>query len=308
MEKPFAITLDVASSLANKTGSWRTERAVYSDRLPPCNHACPAGENIQGWLYEAEEGAEGYERGWRKIMEDNPFPAIMGRVCYHPCETACNRGQLDEAVGINSVERFLGDEAIKNGWTVDAPGRALGETGADRRGGTIRAFGRVPPHPAWPHRGHPRRRPNGRRNDALRDPQVPVAAGRARSRGPADPRHGSDPGARTARSPTSSRRCERATLTRPSLRSGRTSASAPTSPPARRRTSSTPSRCCAAWRERSGRCWGGAWSCTAAAIPRWTWRGRPSASARPRRSSSTGVRVSRCQRTTSRSRRRRRRA
>ena len=51
-------------------------------------------------------------------MEDNPFPAVMGRVCYHPCETACNRGQLDEAVGINSVERFLGDEAIKQGWTV----------------------------------------------------------------------------------------------------------------------------------------------------------------------------------------------
>jgi NADPH-dependent glutamate synthase beta subunit-like oxidoreductase len=120
MEKPFAITLDVGSSLANKTGSWRTERAVYVDRLPPCNHACPAGENIQQWLYNAEEGGEGYERAWRQIMEDNPFPAIMGRVCYHPCETSCNRGQLDEAVGINSVERFLGDEAIRQGWTVEA--------------------------------------------------------------------------------------------------------------------------------------------------------------------------------------------
>jgi 2-oxoacid:acceptor oxidoreductase delta subunit (pyruvate/2-ketoisovalerate family) len=120
MDKPFAITLDVGSSRANKTGSWRTERAEYIDRLPPCNHACPAGEDIQAWLYEAEDGTAGYERAWRKIMEDNPFPAIMGRVCYHPCETACNRGQLDEAVGINSVERFLGDEAIKNGWRVEA--------------------------------------------------------------------------------------------------------------------------------------------------------------------------------------------
>jgi NADPH-dependent glutamate synthase beta subunit-like oxidoreductase len=118
MDKPFAITLDIGSSRANKTGSWRTERAVYANRMPPCNDACPAGENIQAWLYEAEEGAEGYERAWRKIMVDNPFPAIMGRVCYHPCETACNRGQLDEAVGINSVERFLGDEAIRHGWTV----------------------------------------------------------------------------------------------------------------------------------------------------------------------------------------------
>jgi len=120
MEKPFAITLDVGSSRANKTGSWRTERPVYVDRMPPCNNACPAGENIQAWLYEAESGGEGYERAWRKIMEENPFPAVMGRVCYHPCETLCNRTELDEAVGINSVERFLGDEAIRQGWTVEA--------------------------------------------------------------------------------------------------------------------------------------------------------------------------------------------
>ncbi len=126
-EKPFAITLDVGSSLANKTGSWRTERAVYVDRLPPCNHACPAGENIQQWLYDAEEGGEGYERAWRQIMEDNPFPAVMGRVCYHPCETACNRAQLDEAVGINSIERFLGDEAIERGWRVDVRGEPTGK-------------------------------------------------------------------------------------------------------------------------------------------------------------------------------------
>lgn len=119
MKKPFAITLDIGSSLANKTGSWRTERPVYVDRLPPCNERCPAGENVQQWLYEAEEGGAGYERAWRQIMEDNPFPAVMGRVCYHPCETACNRATLDEAVGINSVERFVGDEAIARGWQVE---------------------------------------------------------------------------------------------------------------------------------------------------------------------------------------------
>lgn len=117
MEKPFAITLEVGSSRANQTGSWRTERPVYVERTPPCSHACPAGEQVQRWLYEAEDG--GYERAWREIMQVNPFPAVMGRVCYHPCETACNRAQLDEAVGINSVEGFLGDEAIKQGWTVE---------------------------------------------------------------------------------------------------------------------------------------------------------------------------------------------
>jgi NADPH-dependent glutamate synthase beta subunit-like oxidoreductase len=127
MEKPFAITLEVGSSRANKTGSWRTERAVYVDRLPPCNHACPAGENIQRWLYEAETGGEGYERAWRQIMEDNPFPAIMGRVCYHPCEPACNRGRLDESVGINSIERFIGDEGIARGWRVERAAEPSGK-------------------------------------------------------------------------------------------------------------------------------------------------------------------------------------
>ncbi len=119
MERHFAITLDVGSSRANKTGSWRTERPVYVHDLPPCSAACPAGEDIQQWLYDAEEGDGGYERAWRRIMEDNPFPAVMGRVCYHPCETKCNRASLDEAVGINSVERFLGDEAIAKGWKVE---------------------------------------------------------------------------------------------------------------------------------------------------------------------------------------------
>ena len=133
MEKPFAITLDVGSSLANKTGSWRTERPVYVHRLPPCANACPAGENVQQWLYDAEEGGAGYERAWRQIMEDNPFPAVMGRVCYHPCETVCNRAQLDEAVGINSVERFLGDEAIAQRLAGRGLGAALGQARARRR-------------------------------------------------------------------------------------------------------------------------------------------------------------------------------
>ena len=125
MDKPFAITLDVGSSLANKTGSWRTERPVYLDRLPPCNHACPAGENIQSWLYHAEGGD--YEAAWRVLTLDNPLPAIMGRVCYHPCEGSCNRGKLDEPVGINSVERFLGDEALKRGWRFERPARESGK-------------------------------------------------------------------------------------------------------------------------------------------------------------------------------------
>ncbi len=116
MDKPFAITLDAGSSLANKTGSWRVERPQYVHRLPPCNHACPAGENIQQWLYHAESGD--YEAAWRELVRENPLPAVMGRVCYHPCEGGCNRAELDEAVGIHGVERFLGDEAIRRGWRL----------------------------------------------------------------------------------------------------------------------------------------------------------------------------------------------
>jgi len=125
MQKPFAITLDPGSSLANKTGSWRTERPIYVDRLPPCNAQCPAGEDIQGWLFHAESGD--YEAAWRHLTRDNPFPAIMGRVCYHSCEGVCNRGKLDSAVGINSVERFLGDEALKKGWRFAVPEHASGK-------------------------------------------------------------------------------------------------------------------------------------------------------------------------------------
>ena len=123
-EHPFAITLDVGTSLANRTGSWRTMRPLYVDRLPPCNNACPAGEDIQGWLFHAESGD--YEKAWRSLTVNNPLPAIMGRVCYHPCEGACNRAQIDSAVGINSVERFLGDQALKHGWGFEPPAEESG--------------------------------------------------------------------------------------------------------------------------------------------------------------------------------------
>jgi 2-oxoacid:acceptor oxidoreductase delta subunit (pyruvate/2-ketoisovalerate family) len=125
MKHPYAITLDVGTSKLNLTGSWRTQRPIYVDRLPPCNAACPAGEDIQGWLSRAEEGD--YEAAWRALTQDNPLPAVMGRVCYHPCETACNRAQIDEPVGVNSVERFLGDVAIAKGWAFDKPKTETGK-------------------------------------------------------------------------------------------------------------------------------------------------------------------------------------
>ena len=103
------------------TGPVRTQRPVYQNLLPPCNNACPAGENIQAWLALVQAGH--YERAWQTIMKDNPLPAVHGRVCYHPCEGSCNRKEVDSSVSIHAVERFLGDQALLQGWKVkiDAP-------------------------------------------------------------------------------------------------------------------------------------------------------------------------------------------
>ena len=104
------------------SGPRRIQRPVYVDLLPPCNHACPAGENIQAWLAHAQQGQ--LEQAWQVLMDDNPMPAVHGRVCYHPCEDACNRTRIDTTVSIHAVERFLGDEALAHDWrvrTLNAP-------------------------------------------------------------------------------------------------------------------------------------------------------------------------------------------
>jgi NADPH-dependent glutamate synthase beta subunit-like oxidoreductase len=101
------------------TGPVRERRPVYLDLLPPCNAGCPAGENIQAWLSHTKDGR--HEEAWRQLVAANPFPAIHGRVCYHPCESVCNRASLDSAVSIHSVERFLGDLALEQGWTFEVP-------------------------------------------------------------------------------------------------------------------------------------------------------------------------------------------
>lgn len=106
-------------------GPVRSRRPVYVDLLPPCNAACPAGENIQAWLGLAQ--ADKFREAWEALIRDNPMPAVHGRVCYHPCETSCNRKELDSAVGIHSVERFLGDLAAREGWPTPTGARATGK-------------------------------------------------------------------------------------------------------------------------------------------------------------------------------------
>lgn len=106
------------------TGPVRERRAVYLDFLPPCNNACPAGENVQAWLDKAQAGK--CREAWEVLSRDNPMPAVHGRVCYHPCEDSCNRGQLDAPVSIHAVERFIGDRAIEEKWRFTVPARLSG--------------------------------------------------------------------------------------------------------------------------------------------------------------------------------------
>jgi formate dehydrogenase beta subunit len=101
---------------AEGTGPKRFQRPIYVDFMPPCNSACPAGENIQAWMAHAQAG--NYFEAFQKLVEDNPFPAIMGRVCVKPCETGCNRTHIDTTVNIHAVERYIGDEAIKQKWPI----------------------------------------------------------------------------------------------------------------------------------------------------------------------------------------------
>ena len=107
------------------TGALRAQIPVYLDMLPPCNNACPAGENIQAWLSLAQAGD--YEAAWQRLVEENPLPAVHGRVCYHPCEDNCNRTMIDTPVSIHAVERFLGDKALEEGWAVRFDDRPSGK-------------------------------------------------------------------------------------------------------------------------------------------------------------------------------------
>ena len=112
-------------------------RPRYVESLPPCTGNCPSGNDIRGWLtvisLREKLGLsldEACEKAWRIEMETNPFPSVMGRVCPHPCEVGCNRGSKDGPVGINSVERFIGDFAIEHGLKAEP---VEGESAKDKK-------------------------------------------------------------------------------------------------------------------------------------------------------------------------------
>ena len=102
------------TTLLNKTGAWRTQRPVFEANIAPCQFGCPAGSNIPEWLDLVKQGD--FQKAWRVIIETNPLVFTCGSVCPHPCEGYCNRGKYDEALSIRNMEKFLGEEAVRNNW------------------------------------------------------------------------------------------------------------------------------------------------------------------------------------------------
>jgi len=128
---PLFFSRSETSTEANRTGNWCFVRPSYRDRTAPCSEACPCGTDIPRVETLAAKGL--HAEAWRTILMENPLPATCGRVCFHPCEKACNRGELDEAISVNALERFIA-EAAQAGGAATAPDRAGGGAEAIGRG------------------------------------------------------------------------------------------------------------------------------------------------------------------------------
>ncbi|NTU49001.1 MAG: glutamate synthase, partial [Syntrophobacteraceae bacterium] len=116
---PVFISRSHTSTEANKTGSWRFLRPRYDEKTAPCSAACPAGEDIGRIEMLTAQGL--FKEAWETILQENPFPAVCGRVCYHPCAGVCNRSDFDEAIAIHVIERFLSDVATRYDLKPDLP-------------------------------------------------------------------------------------------------------------------------------------------------------------------------------------------
>ncbi|RPJ42989.1 MAG: glutamate synthase, partial [Deltaproteobacteria bacterium] len=87
----------------NRTGTWRYLRPRFDNKVSPCNEGCPAGQDIEGAMVLIGKGK--VLEAWDLFKEESPFPGVCGRVCYHPCESSCNRADFDEAVSLHAQER-----------------------------------------------------------------------------------------------------------------------------------------------------------------------------------------------------------
>ncbi len=133
MNQPPSPLWTTATSQARMTGTWRSAVPDYRNVSSPCRGACPIDGRIAAWVRQTEE--KDYHRAWLTLVDNNPFPAIAGRICHHPCESVCNRRQLDETVGICSLERYVGDMALNEGWQFPEPSASRDESIAVVGGG-----------------------------------------------------------------------------------------------------------------------------------------------------------------------------
>jgi len=102
-----------------KTGTWRASLPHYIKAPSPCHQACPVNGEIADWIGLAR--ARDFRGAWDVLVRHNPFPAIAGRICHHPCESACNRGAYDDPLAICKLERMVGDIALQHGWSLPRP-------------------------------------------------------------------------------------------------------------------------------------------------------------------------------------------
>jgi len=138
------MNISVGTMLHNRTGSWRFIKPVYEDKVPACQNACPAGNDIEGWIKLLQKGK--YEKAYWHLKREEPFPAILGRVCFRFCEDACNRAPLDECVSIKELERFVGDYVALSTAHPDLPednGKTLAVVGSGPAGMSTAYYGRL---------------------------------------------------------------------------------------------------------------------------------------------------------------------
>ena len=108
---PLFISKSYLTTESNKTGTWRFLRPRYQDKTAPCSVACPSGEDISRIQLLTTRGL--FKEAWETILLENPFPAVCGRICPHPCEKVCNRRDFDDAIAVHTIERFLAETAVR---------------------------------------------------------------------------------------------------------------------------------------------------------------------------------------------------
>lgn len=139
---PMQVSL--GTMLHNRTGNWRSIKPVFEDKTPACQNACPAGNDIEGWLKLLEKNE--YEKAYWHLKREEPFPAILGRVCFRFCESACNRAVLDQCVSIREMERFVGEQvppSSRHPQISPDNGKSLAVVGSGPAGMSVAYFARL---------------------------------------------------------------------------------------------------------------------------------------------------------------------